>query len=249
MYIEAVILCNFVVDAIFAVMLCRLRRRKAVPARILLAALIGSGWATAYPLLPVVGRCVVKLLLCPLLALVAVETQGEGVKRKIGDFTANFLILAAMTFMFGGCVLGLSFLFDVYSDVSVLPWLIAPAAGTLAICVGVIVRVKSGKGICKTEVSIDSCEYSVYALRDSGNLLVDDRSGLPVVIVSNRFAEVFRGIEPESYIEVNTVGGHDVLPLYELEHVKVRGKTYKALCAVSDGSMNGFDVILQSSML
>lgn len=85
-------------------------------------------------------------------------------------------------------------------------------------------------------------------LCDSGNLLTDDASGLPVMILSKSACQKIGKTQIEGFATVMTVAGEKCMPVVKFDSVKVDNVPKNALGAMSDAVFGDYDVILQNSM-
>lgn len=249
-YIELVIFNNLFLDLMLLYATSSLRRRKFAVLRAIFSALLGTVCATAYPLLPQVAQICIKIALAPIMCLIAIRCDGKNIKYKIGDCIGSILIFVLLTFFTGGIIYGLSYALNVDLKSYAVPGLMAIAAIAMILCAKLVAhkRSTSAEATCVTTVSVGGRSADVKALCDSGNLLVDEVSGLPVVILSQDIEDKLGARKLTGFINVNTVGGEDSLALVALDSVSVNGKSFKALGALSHKSFDAFDIILQNSM-
>ncbi len=249
-YIELVIFNNLFIDLLLILATLTIKKRKFKPLRIGLAAAFGAACAVAYPIVPDFAEILIKILLAPLLVLIFLPIKGESKAKKLGDYVGALLAFMLLTYLVGGTVYGLSYALKVDVNSYATLGLCALSASIMLIVARVIVRKRalSSERVCQSTVTIGEREIVLNSLCDSGNMLVDADSGLPVVILSES-AE--KDLQPKSlmgFISVKTVSGEDSLPIVKLDEVKVKGKSYKAIGALSRKTFQDYDVILQSSM-
>ena len=249
-YIELVIFNNFFLDFMLLYAALSVRRRKLSVLRGAFASLMGAICAVAYPLIPGAAQTVIKLALAPLMCIVAASPAGIDLKHKFGDFIGTTLIFVLLTYFAGGAVYGLSYALGVDVKSYAVLGLMAIAIIAMILCAKLIAHKRSNgtKSTCNTTVQIGGKTESVQALCDSGNLLVDDVSGLPIVILSQEIAERMNARKLTGFINVNTVSGEDSLALVNIDEICVNGKQFKALGALSHKNFGSFDIILQNSM-
>ena len=249
-YIELVIFNNFFLDLLLLLSVATLRRRKVKKWRVLVAALIGSISATLYAIAPTAVQYVIRALLAPIMCIVALSPNGKSKLYKFGDFIGTTLVFVLLTFFTGGVIYGVSYAIGVDIKSYATLGFVAMGAVALIICARLIARKRStaANSICESTVNVGGQSVSVNALRDSGNLLVDDVSGLPVVILSRQLEDRLNIEGTQGFIEVSTVSGNDSMALVTLDGVDVGGKQYKALGALSHQDFGAFDIILQNSM-
>lgn len=250
MYIELVIFNNFFVDVMLAIATGIVRRKRMRVWRILLAATVGSAAATAYAIAPTWARIMTRVLLAPILGIILFKPQGKSVQRKIGDYIATIAVFILLTFFTGGAIYGVSYALGVDVKSYAILGITAIGVSALMLAARLIVRKRTAPKAAMRSITVSAAGkvVSAQALCDSGNLLVDDVSGLPVVILSKAFEERLNSPAVMGFIQVSTVGGEDSLALVNIDELSIDGKSYKALGALSHKSFAGFDVILQNSM-
>ena len=249
-YIELVIFNNLAIDLMLICAVQTTRRRKAYKLRIALATLLGAVCATIYAVAPKWASIVIKILLAPLMALIFDKYGGENKRAVLLDYLKSLACFVCYTYLTGGVIYGVSYATGVDVNSYAIEGIIALAIALVLICAR-CVAVKKSKSACTTK-SVTLCAngktIEVCALCDSGNLLVDDVSGLPVVILSHKTADKLGKMPIEGYINVSTVGGESMLPIVPLCDVQVDKRHKRAIGAISDGEFANYDIILQNSM-
>lgn len=247
---ELVLFNNFLLDLMLIYATQSLRRRKLNVFRAVFSSLFGAICATAYPILPNIAQIFIKILLAPIMCAIAYSLQGENAKHKIGDFLGTLIIFVLLTYFTGGIIFGLSYAFKVDIKSYAVLGLMALSVILLIASAKLIAHKRSSaaKATCETTVQFAGRAVSVQALCDSGNLLVDDVSGLPVVILSQEIEDKLNARKIAGFINISTVSGEDSLALVSLDKVNVNGKEFKALGALSHKNFGNFDIILQNSM-
>lgn len=249
-YVELVIFNNFFVDLMLLYATVSLRRRKFSAGRGILAALIGAVCATAYAVLPYWTRIVMRILLAPVMCAICTTASGKDFKHKAGYFIGTVFIFVLLTYFTGGIVYGISFALGVDIKSYAVLGLMAIAVIALILCAKLIAHKRScaSQATCKTTIQVGERVVNVDALCDSGNLLVDDISGLPIVILSKDIEDKLDMHKYNGFVQVSTVGGDDSLLLVDIDEICVNGHKFKALGALSHKSFDSFDIILQNSM-
>ncbi|MBD5092618.1 MAG: hypothetical protein HDT36_04480 [Clostridiales bacterium] len=249
-YIELVIFNNFFVDAMIAIATGMVRRKRMRVWRILIVATIGSAAATAYAIAPTWAQILTRVLLAPFMCIILFNPQGKSMAYKIGDYIATLAAFILLTFFTGGVIYGASYALGVDIKSYAVLGITAMGISALMLSARLIVRKRNAPKAAMRKITVSAAGkvINAQALCDSGNLLVDEVSGLPVVILSKSMGKSFDSLDILGYIEVSTVGGEDSLALINIDKLSVDGKSYKALGALSHKSFAGFDVILQNSM-
>lgn len=250
-YVEVVLLNNLAIDALIVYAVLFLRRRKVRKIRFAVTVTLGAAVAVAYAVMPDVGRIAVRVVLAPLMA--ALFDKYADFK----DYIISLALFAGLTFALGGTVSGVSYLIgtDLNGYLILGITAFAALAGLVCIRIFALSRAKRRRRVCAARVVVHGREISAEALCDSGNTLTDCVSGLPVIIVSERFAELVdgwhgneRAASIEGFVELVTVSGRASLPLVSVDAVKVDGKECKAYAALSDRNFDGYEIILQNTM-
>ncbi len=247
-YVELVLFNNFAVDAALMIATLTARRKRIYKTRVFIAACVGAALATAYAVSPTAVKILLKVLLCPLLVGIFAKPEGGTTGKKAGDIVATLLVFALFTYLTGGVVYGLSALLEIdVNSYAALGGIALAVAVTLLVARALADRRVRRRQTCKATVVAGEHRFDAQALMDSGNLLVDSVSGLPVVMLSAR-AEQALDMPAEGFIEVQTVSGQSSLKLICLDFVEIGGKDFKALGACTSKDFADYDIILQNSM-
>lgn len=249
-YIELVLFNNIAVDLLLIVAVQITRGRKIRKLRTMLAVFIGAVCATVYAVAPRWATIVIKALLAPVLTLIFDKYGGERKICVLLDYLKSLACFVCYTYLAGGIVYGISFAFGIDINSYAILGVVALAMALTIFCARRIVRKKASAGRQTENVVIKANGKSVevVGLCDSGNSLVDDVSGLPVVMLSSDVETKLGKIRPDGFVNVQTVGGESVLPIVPLDEVlvgKVSRKAYGALCGKR---FSDCEVILQNSM-
>ena len=248
-YVEVVILNNLALDALIVYAVLLLRRRKVL--KLLSAVAVGAAVATAYPLLPEWAEIVVRVTLAPVVA--ALFEKHHGIK----DYITSLALFCTVTFALGGTVAGVSYLVGVDLNGYLVLGTVAGAALALLVAVRCILRARgrTARKICDAGIVVDGKEFRAEALCDSGNSLTDAVSGLPVIIVSESFAEGVcgwhgseRASRIEGFVQLETVSGGASLPIVKVDGVRACGRETRAYAALAERDFDGYEVILQNTM-
>ncbi len=210
-YIEYVIIDNFVIDCLISVLTLKSLRLKASVWRVIVAAAFGT---TAAIFLPLLHINIVPLVLLRLLvgaAMAFIIYNHKSVKRYI----VTLLLLLMITFILGGAALGIMFLTG--SDITAAAALsyqtgvpvgiIIAAVGAAAFFIKQLTRylhkTKDISGfIRQAELFVNGESVKFEAFMDSGNQLYDRVTGLPVIIIEstllfgflkNTFSDILAG--------------------------------------------------------
>ncbi len=249
-YIELVVFNNLAVDLCISLATLAIRRMRVNNARLAFSSIIGAVVATAFAIAPKWGQILVKVLLAPLMCFVLSKCEGDKAKEKICDYFKTLVCFCLVTYFVGGIVYGLSYALNVdiksYAILGILS-----TAVFVCIAVGLAIAKKrrtSGKIVKDVEVNVDGVSFKLKGLCDSGNLLTDDLSGLPVVILSKSACEKIGKRTIEGFVNARTVSGDKCMPVVRFDMVKVGEKKQSALGALCEQNFGDYDIILQNSM-
>ena len=246
-YVEVVLINNLALDAL----LVFLRRRKVRKVRFACAAALGAAVAGADPVGAGWGHILIRAL--PAAPVTVLFDKYANFK----DYIISLAVFAGLTFALGGAVSGVSNLIGTDLNGYLVLGLTAFAALVMLVAVRCFARARGRirRKICPARLIVDGREFSADALCDSGNTLTDAVSGLPVVIVSERFAGgidgwhgAARAASIEGFVELTTVSGRASLPIVKLDGVRVEGREIRAYAALADRDFDGYEVILQNTM-
>ncbi len=246
-YIELVLFNNFMMDAFIVLSTLFLRRKVVRTWRVIFSCILGATCATMYAVEAKWMKIATLVFLAPAMCLFMCKYNKTG---KLKDFICTFAAFEAVTFVCGGGVFALSLWLKM--DLNSYPVVgLSAGMGCAALIAAFLIRKrKSASGSKKVSAAIvlDEKSISVRALYDSGNLLEDEFSGLPVVILSKSLEKSLAGAQIEGFIEACTVSGKKSLRLVKLNGVEVDGKLIPALGAFCEDDLGDYDVILQCSM-
>ena len=249
-YIELVVFNNLAVDLCISLATLAIRRKRVGKIRLILTAITGAAVATAFAIAPKWGQILVKVLLAPLMCALLSKCEGDKAKEKICDYLKTLICFCLVTYFVGGIVYGLSYAFNVDIKSYAILGIVATAA-FVCIAVGLVIAKKRsvrGKVVKDVEIDIDGVSFKLKGLCDSGNLLTDDLSGLPVVILSKSACEKIGKRTIEGFVNAHTVNGDKCMPVVRFDTVKVGEKAQNALGALCEQNFGDYDIILQNSM-
>lgn len=249
-YVEVVLLNNFAVDFALCIstqLLCNKRLRLL---RATIASILGAVVAFCYAFSPNILQIVIKIILAPVMSLIAVKIDGKSAKCKLSNYLKSTIAFCLLTYFTGGIVYGLSFALHIDISSYIVLALVASSVAVCVIAVYMLARRKSKgeKTIKQVEIVVAGKKHVYNGLCDSGNLLVDSFSSLPVVILSKVASDAFEDVKREGIICVQTVVGNEDMPLVKPDAIFVDSVEKKALCAISQNEFDEYDIILQNSL-
>lgn len=178
-YIDLFFLVNFISDFFILLSAQRIRGVRISVSRTLLGAFIGAFPLCFLFLFPVLQNSVFKILI-----FILMDLSVFGFK----NFLQNTLCLFMCFFISGGVFYSLSVMMGNKKLYILLTSLII----ALLVCFFVSKRIKitKAKSFLKVTIYKDGEKHLLNALFDSGNLSVDKRSGLPMIICENIFGDL-----------------------------------------------------------
>lgn len=229
-YVEYVLLDNFIIDAMLVTLSRKGLKLTVKRLNVFLSALIGALFATFFPLLRL--KAVLGFLTKLPIGMLIIACSGKfGNVRQYFRCSCLFLLF---TFAFGGCVtavfwgLGLSFDPVNYSHGGEIPLFAILVIVIVAykICEKSIKSVYKRKRIAnftvKCAFQIGGRYFVKLAFLDSGNCLTYNKTNSPIAVCSTKLTKELEkeGVLNLAYVadvKVNTVSGESVLPIYKLE--------------------------------
>ncbi len=224
-YIEVIILDNFIIDYIILSICGMKEKRKNIWWRLSLASVLGV--VIAFVSLADIGDLLMlalKILASVLMVLTAFGRSGFW--KMLFDFYM-------LTFGIGGCAMGILYLkegveFGVLGKLSNVPTGII----FLAVFGGYIlakrcIHIYSGKAvknqfIYSVEVESNGVSHLISGFLDTGNLLVfgDDLRGV-CICEYRKMASLFKGQKPRGQVTLETANGGNFLSVYICDVVKI----------------------------
>ncbi len=242
--IEWFVLQNLSMDALILVLAARLAGVRVGWARVAGGALLGCGYAVcAY--LPW-GRGLLGLL--PRTAACAGMTLVLCMGRYVSNWRRTlraFGFVWLSTLLMGGTGAGVMYLLGAagYGPTAAL--------GTAAVGGGMIVLLtcqrnrRAGSPVCMLSIQMGGRRVRFPAAVDTGNVLVEPLSNLPVIVVEKRALRGMEAARPHREVPFASVGGQGVLYAYFPDRVWVDGREVEAMIAVYEGTlcMEGYGLI------
>lgn len=249
-YIELVIFNNLAIDLLLIVAVQVTRRRKLRKLRTVLAVAIGALCATYYAVAPKWAAISIKATLAPIMTLIFDKYGGENRKQAFWDYFKSLACFVCYTYLTGGVVYGLSFAIGADINSYAITGISALGVAFTLICAKCVARkrVRSAESTRNIILHVDGKSIQAIGLCDSGNSLVDNVSGLPVIIISSGIEKQLGKISIDGYINVSTVGGENLLPIVAIDDIEIDKKREKVIGALCGKEFSNFDIILQNSI-
>lgn len=171
-------------------------------------------------------------------------------KLGVKEYVKSLVVFVIATYAVGGITYGTSYLLGVDVKSYAAFGLVASGIAITLICARVIRRKRSSDASTLTiaNISVDGRKIALTGLCDSGNTLVDNVSGLPVVILSAKAEKELGKTDIEGFLHVTTVSGECDMPITLLSNFEVDGKKMSCMGALSRKEFENCDLILQNSM-
>ncbi len=255
-YIEYVLIDNFIIDylmlkASFALTATSVSRR-----RLLFCAFLGALFALLYPLITVhnVFLTIIKVCFGLLMVLIA------GKFRTKKAFYVTAITFFCYTFLTGGAVIGVFSLLNIpYSTEYSIALMIIPVyfifTGLTKVVKFLYQRKELSGLIVDIEITAFGKTIKGKGFFDTGNGLYDGEN--PVIVCGKSFAKDFIGLNEIKLkrIEVNTVNGKSQNLAFNIEKIKIYNSDEPnifnnvTLCVTKQSVGSDFDVILHPALI
>ena len=267
-YIEYVIADNFIIDAILLKLTYKSAGVKSARLFRLLSAALGTAVAIILPLfkMPKAASVIIKLSLA--FSMVIIGGKFSCVKK----YLFSVLLFVGFTLLSGGAVYGAFFLagvkitdfinlrYDSFMPVGITVFIVYAFTAVGGKIAGELIKNKTVYPFFKKcVINAGGVKYKINGYVDSGNMLKDDKSGLPIVVISKKASQnLIKAAalsEPKGKLQIETVGGTDELYVYKIDSLTVisggRSRVYYGVLAAAgkaDFSGGGYDLLLNPAM-
>ncbi len=242
-------LLNFLADGLLLLLAGKLQGRPLKKRRILLSAGVGGLYAFFSLFLPSFTLLLLFLSFAVSLLMVRIAYSYEGFRNYL--LSCLFFYISAIL-LSGGLQLFLSAIGQVLSPLwaCILLLFFLSAAFMFSLLFAEVLKRRQLQKRANLHFTYKGRAYSCPAFADSGNLLCDGKTGLPVILLTSCFfAEVPEN--PERFVLVKTVASSRFLPLFTPASLFVNGKEKRALLAKADSVKNfgGCPALLPTELL
>lgn len=192
-YIDAYIVTNFFFDYLTLFLIREVRRKQTKTGRMAVMALLGVLSAAASMLLlknAGIYKILVHLLINPLMFYFCFEQKS--IREFLTDYAAGYLIMMLL----GGSV---EWLCRLLGQSNLFGWVMGGIAGVVTIFLLLFQDRKEEEKIYDIRVCHKGKEVSTKGFFDTGNLLMDPYSNLPVSLIEKNMLEMLTGEEPVLY--------------------------------------------------
>ena len=268
-YVEYVIIDNLIINYLLLKVSVNLARLKSSFLRLSIASVVGTMVAVIVPLIkmPLLLTVFIKILLGIIMVLISVGFVGLS---KLATAFGFFILFTAL----GGGVVIMVFYFagvDYKAYFSLHYNSFIPIGITILIVfmlskftlkwVGGILKVRDIRPFLRKCVIISNGKKVVVSgFIDSGNRLIDNDSGLPIIVASKELSKKLEGLEimklPVKSLRFSTVSGESVMKIYIVDklvvYTGVKMNIYKrvfiAKSSVEFEKGGDYDILLSPSM-
>lgn len=217
-YIEDAILDNMIINTILFYFVFKTIKERVPWIRVLIAATIGTAFAIVLPVLSWAGILAFAVRMFIGAGLVFI-VQNKSFKRWL----LTYLLFLAYTFVFGGAVFGVLFMFnssqgamDVFNTPAGIPMgLIAGTVFSLFMVMRLLVKYLNARHsvsqhLMDLVIHHRGEKYKVTSYLDTGNKLTDPISDSPVVVISlPLFLKMFPEVSADKIV-LNKLAGEDI---------------------------------------
>ncbi len=270
-YIEDVLLENFLVTYLVLFMVYALLGNKSSNFRHILASILGAFVALLYPLINI-NSALLILLKCGVGYVICLVASNENLKKQI-LFYILFLLITAI---YGGVNLMISYSIYGNFDTQKLPTLVIVAVLSIVTyllkqCQMVIYKKKNILNLVyEVVIKNNGIVVKTRAYLDTGNVLTDPSNNRPVALmsfkvfqklckdyrVSNFLTQSTNGLKNGHYIKVKTATGVNSMLVFDVDFLEIKNSKQN-ICiqnpvfALSKVKITGFncDVILNANYL
>lgn len=245
-YIDIVLIENICMNYIILFASNYILKEKVRHVRLLLSAFLGAIYAiiTYMQLLKVYSNIIMKIILSIVMVYIAYKP------KKIKKLFKQLILFYLISFVFGGCSFALLYFVKPQEIimkngmyVGTYPLKIAILGAIVGFVIAVIAfkivktRLRKNDMFCKIKIFLEEKSVEIIAMLDTGNLLKDPISRMPVVIVEK---EIIEKIFPSNILEnlQNIIGGDAKEELYGEETLKYLSK-FRVIPFNSLGKQNG----------
>jgi sigma-E processing peptidase SpoIIGA len=247
-YVEIVVLNNLIIDLLLAITTIFSRRRKLRKIRIFASSIIGAVASIAYLFMPAVIQTVIKIFLAPLITLIFDKYS------SVKDYLTSLALFMIFTFVLGGTVYGLCSLTGIdLRSYAVLGVLVGSILILESVIWLVIVKKPSqAKSFFDVAVTYHGKVLWLKGFYDSGNSLIDDLTGLPVILLTNSAIKMLKelgDIKYDGYVQVKTINGESTMPIIAFDEIRCGQSVYHGYGAITNADNKDCDLILQNTLV
>lgn len=228
LYIDVFFLVNFLLDYLVLRIVKRMLRCTATRGRILTGAIMGALSASILVCVPI--HRVIKIILLHTVISTIMLKITFGIKKR--DFLKKWILLYLTGILMGGVLTSISQYIGPYFRVISLFFAVVICSYFVVIeLVGFFERyfqITTAK--CRVLLYLNDTICEVSAIKDTGNMLIDQITGKPVHVISNHAMKKLTESTKEEmlfvrYIPYHTVQGDSkVMPLIKIDKMRICGE-------------------------
>lgn len=255
-YIDILFLMNFLMDTLVLLIVRRILGCRATLKRILAGSAVGACMTCLIVALPL-GGSVLKFLLFHILAASSMIVIGLRI-MEARSFVEAYIVLYISGFLLGGVFQWLSQYvryMSIFFAFAVVSYFVVIAIWSYIVYLRRIEEFQ-----CRVTFYLDGEKYSLKALIDSGNSLMDPDTGKPVCIMERSIIEPLlkkRGLAMLSFVPYNSLGNvNGELPTVQLGRICIHRNTEKwvekpviGICSQKLSSGGEYQMILNPEIL
>lgn len=257
-YIEYVILDNFIIDYLLLKYTFILTRTKSSFWQLLLCSFLGTAFAVLLPLLSINAQ--IKTALKVVFSFLIVLSCGLYRSKK--SFFICYFIFLTFTFLLGGGISGIFNIFNLSLD---REYSIGIVIGLGYLLIKIITKIITFIYRKKTvfnylydcEIILKNVRLKVKGFLDTGNRLYENNENLPVILCNSSVAynltNGFKNKIKGNYLELTTVSGEEKIFVFKIDCIKIyqEDKTNiynNVMLGISKRNFNDFDLLLHSEL-
>lgn len=239
-YVDVLILVNFIVDYFLILLASKFLHIKTKFLRVVLSAALG-GFFSLYILVPqtnFIFQMFVQIVMCMTLCLIAFEF------KNIKSFFRCTTVLFCVNFAYSGAMIAIWILFKpygmvinnsvVYFNISPIFLIVFSLVGYFAtVLIRKIVKKEFSQNVyCNVYVTCEDKSANLPGIADTGNSLVDIFGVSPIFITEESVADMILGAQKQNparfrKIPCGTVTGEKLLDGYRIDYAQVQFENKK----------------------
>ncbi len=259
-YIEYAIIDNFIMDFLLLLSTHKILKKKPSYIRVIVTAILSTFLTIILAMfsLKPAYMTIIKLFMLLLIVLLG------GKYYTFLDYFKFVNVFLLLTFFCGGIIFGIMYFLDIDYFVD-KPYL----KGVLPVGINVLIAVilfkvvnkisvrffeKINRGnICCCIITAGEISIKLNALIDSGNLLLDSKTKLPIVVGGFPLIKKLKLGSPKRFLEIETANSSSKMGLYDVDNIliKIGNKSYKrdAVLGITDTFSKDFEIIIGCSLI
>lgn len=279
-YVEYLLIDNLVINSIIILLTSKFASFKIKKKRVFFVSIFACLFSFVFPY---ISNLNMYLLFATKLFVGFIITLTLKKFKRIRDVVLCYLFFLTSTFLMGGVTYGLINMFGLKTSINgiVINNFEFPM-GIIILLISIYVylffklinytKIKSLHNACCYDVSVKINDkiYNINGLYDTGNIVYDNNSNKPILIISSNFyKKIVNSISANAfidnmhnsdylknshYINIKTISNNEKILVFEIDSIKIYAKkrVYKSnnVCVgVSKTNFNDFDCILHKDFM